>query len=158
MAVTMPNKYLHGISMKQETEPADKTYNTYTMTEDRLALIVVGRLHNTVGVKVALNSCIGVVFTLMGSLAIWFRLSLLLSRRRKPWFDDWIMLTAYCFSIGFMISSYVSVRWGVGLPVEDAPPSWPPKAIQVSRTRSPAMRNIGLLHSGCLRHRDILLL
>ncbi|KAK4502133.1 hypothetical protein PRZ48_005556 [Zasmidium cellare] len=45
-------------------------------------------------------------------------------------YDDSIMLIAWIFSVGFMASSYVSVRWGVGLESSDAPPSWPPKAIQ----------------------------
>ncbi|KAF2169243.1 hypothetical protein M409DRAFT_64975 [Zasmidium cellare ATCC 36951] len=113
MAMTLPNADLSEFMQKQVFNTTPYHFNTYAMNEDRLALIVVG-----------------VIFTVIGTLAIVARISNLALRRRKAWYDDYSMLVAYVFSIAFMIASYVSVRWGVGLELKDAPPYWATRAIQ----------------------------
>ncbi|KAF2087061.1 hypothetical protein K490DRAFT_1925, partial [Saccharata proteae CBS 121410] len=44
--------------------------------------------------------------------------------------DDTFMFIAWLCSLGFAAASYVSVRWGVGLLTNDAPPEWATSAIK----------------------------
>lgn len=84
------------------------------MTLNRLGLIVVG-----------------VVFTLIGAVTMSLRTLTVLKKRRTAGLDDLIILTAWLFSIGFTIASYLSVRWGVGLLEKNAPLGWQTEAIKV---------------------------
>lgn len=84
----------------------------------------------------------GVMFSVLGLFAVLCRVLALLHRQRTPGYDDYMLFVAYAFSIGFTISSYVSVRWGVGLKLSDAPPSWAVNAIKVSRRLPQQGRNL----------------
>ena len=55
---------------------------------------------------------------------------MLVLRRRTIGNDDFAMFLGYAFAIAFTIASYVSIRWGVGLELEDVPPFWARRAIQ----------------------------
>lgn len=74
------------------------------------------------------------MFALIGTLAILARITNVVLRRRKAWYDDYAMLAAYIFSVACMIASYVSVQWGVGLELEDAPPYWATRVTRVGTT------------------------
>ena len=54
----------------------------------------------------------------------------LVLRRRTIGNDDFAMFLGYAFAIAFTIASYVSIRWGVGLELENVPPFWARRAIQ----------------------------
>lgn len=98
------------------------------------------------------------MFSVLGLFAVLCRVLALLHRQRTPGYDDYMLFVAYAFSIGFTISSYVSVRWGVGLKLSDAPPSWAVNAIKVSRHLPRQGRNSLIQSAGRVRHRDFLLL
>ncbi|KAI6906801.1 hypothetical protein KC318_g5235 [Hortaea werneckii] len=80
---------------------ADDTQYGYKMTSNRLALIVAGA-----------------IFTLIGM------------RSRPIGKDDWFMLLAWLSSLGFTTASYISVAWGVGFDLDDAPAWWAVEAIK----------------------------
>ncbi|RMX95871.1 hypothetical protein D0868_11495 [Hortaea werneckii] len=44
--------------------------------------------------------------------------------------DDWFMLLAWLSSLGFTTASYISVAWGVGFDLDDAPAWWAVEAIK----------------------------
>ncbi|KAK4503637.1 hypothetical protein PRZ48_004552 [Zasmidium cellare] len=96
MAMTLPNTDLSEFMQKEVFDTTPYHFNTYAMNEDRLALIVVG-----------------VIFTLIGTLAIIARISNLALRRRKAWYDDYAMLVAYVFSIAFMIASAIQAVYAI---------------------------------------------
>jgi len=73
---------------------------------------------------------VGVFFTLLGGCSVLCRIIALVKRQRRPYHDDWTLFAAFFFSIGFAISSFVSVRWGLGLHIDDVLPSWAARAIQ----------------------------
>ncbi|CAK3952526.1 hypothetical protein DOTSEDRAFT_51841 [Lecanosticta acicola] len=103
---------LKGWLLRRVSDPTSAHY-TYQMTEDRLALIVVG-----------------VIFSVIGLFAILCRAFVLFHRQRTPGYDDYMLFVAYVFSFGFTIASYVSVRWGVGLDIANVPPDWAISAIK----------------------------
>ncbi|KAI7162225.1 hypothetical protein KC349_g2216 [Hortaea werneckii] len=80
---------------------ADDAQYGYKMTSNRLALIVAGA-----------------IFTLIGM------------RSRPIGKDDWFMLLAWLSSLGFTTASYISVAWGVGFDLDDAPAWWAVEAIK----------------------------
>lgn len=52
-------------------------------------------------------------------------------RSRPVGKDDWFMLLAWLSSLGFTTASYISVAWGVGFDLDDAPAWWAVEAIKV---------------------------
>ncbi|EME46327.1 hypothetical protein DOTSEDRAFT_51841 [Dothistroma septosporum NZE10] len=109
--MTLPNGDLSAWLQKQVVEP--HKFDTFSMTQDRLALIVVG-----------------VIFTLVGTFAIACRIMMLMLRRRIIGNDDFAMFVGYAFAIAFTIASYASVRWGVGLELVNVPPFWAKRAVR----------------------------
>lgn len=66
------------------------------------------------------------------------------------------MCIAFVCSIGFTVASYVSVGWGVGLPLSAVPMDWQSKCIQVCVAN---MRDAPILTQivVAIRHRDMVL-
>ncbi|KAF2860320.1 hypothetical protein K470DRAFT_73839 [Piedraia hortae CBS 480.64] len=66
----------------------------------------------------------GAIFTFLGLLTIFLRGLSLALRKRPLGYDDSVMIIAWLCSIGFMTSSFIAVRWGIGIRNDDAPRSW----------------------------------
>lgn len=73
-------------------------------------------------------------------------------------YDDLAMFAAYATSIGFTISVFVSVRWGVGLELRDVPSFWAESAMQVCLSPAPQKHHVSSHKAGHLCWRDLLLL
>ncbi|KAI7323462.1 hypothetical protein KC315_g8505 [Hortaea werneckii] len=107
----MINLYTHS-SILMDRAVDDAQYG-YKMTSNRLALIVAGA-----------------IFTLIGTITVVLRFVTATVRSRPIGKDDWFMLLAWLSSLGFTTASYISVAWGVGFDLDDAPAWWAVEAIK----------------------------
>ncbi|KAI6904056.1 hypothetical protein D0869_13867 [Hortaea werneckii] len=107
----MINPYTHGSILMDRA--ADDAQYGYKMTSNRLALIVAGA-----------------IFTLIGTITVVLRFVTATVRSRPIGKDDWFMLLAWLSSLGFTTASYISVAWGVGFDLDDAPAWWAVEAIK----------------------------
>ncbi|RMZ10008.1 hypothetical protein D0862_03402 [Hortaea werneckii] len=107
----MINPYTHS-SILMDRAMDDAQYG-YKMTSNRLALIVAGA-----------------IFTLIGTITVVLRFVTTAVRSRPIGRDDWFMLLAWLSSLGFTTASYISVAWGVGFDLDDAPAWWAVEAIK----------------------------
>ncbi|KAI7551199.1 hypothetical protein KC331_g2692 [Hortaea werneckii] len=107
----MINPYTHS-SILMDRAVDDAQYG-YKMTSNRLALIVAGA-----------------IFTLIGTITVVLRFVTATVRSRPIGKDDWFMLLAWLSSLGFTTASYISVAWGVGFDLDDAPAWWAVEAIK----------------------------
>lgn len=120
-----------------DNSPSQQHYS-YAMTDNRMSLIVVGIVFTSIGRKF-LNDALypydrSVEAEADANTVVTMTLRFLSTRirHRLAGKDDWAMLFAWLCSVGFTVASFVSVRWGVGLRLSDAPPSWGENAIKVS--------------------------
>ncbi|RMY70513.1 hypothetical protein D0863_05741 [Hortaea werneckii] len=107
----MINLYTHS-SILMDRAVDDAQYG-YKMTSNRLALIVAGA-----------------IFTSIGTITVVLRFVTAAVRSRPIGKDDWFMLLAWLSSLGFTTASYISVAWGVGFDLDDAPAWWAVEAIK----------------------------
>ncbi|RMY12251.1 hypothetical protein D0868_02686 [Hortaea werneckii] len=107
----MINPYTHSSILMDRA--ADDAQYGYKMTSNRLALIVAGA-----------------IFTLIGTITVVLRFVTATVRSRPIGKDDWFMLLAWFSSLGFTTASYISVAWGVGFDLDDAPAWWAVEAIK----------------------------
>ncbi|KAI7218260.1 hypothetical protein KC333_g3723 [Hortaea werneckii] len=107
----MINPYTHSSILMDRA--ADDAQYGYKMTSNRLALIVAGA-----------------IFTLIGTVTVVLRFVTAAVRSRPIGKDDWFMLLAWLSSLGFTAASYISVAWGVGFDLDDAPAWWAVEAIK----------------------------
>ncbi|RMY43853.1 hypothetical protein D0865_10960 [Hortaea werneckii] len=107
----MINPYTHSSILMDRA--ADDAQYGYKMTSNRLALIVAGA-----------------IFTLIGTITVVLRFVTATVRSRPIGKDDWFMLLAWLSSLGFTTASYISVAWGVGFDLDDAPAWWAVEAIK----------------------------
>lgn len=78
------------------------------------------------------NVIVAAIFTTIGTQVLGLRLLTTTLRNRPHGQDDYAMYAAYICSLGFTITSVLSLRWGVGLKANEIPPGWATEALKVT--------------------------